>query len=189
MLGLGPALLLVNEVLKNSSYANALELQLNHLLYDVPRDSATGGISHREDMVQFWADFVSMAPPFIAAYGLSLGDTTDGYNLLIEAHKQCQAYRTVLLDTRCACARSLSLCSLIITQCEPLEAYYARYLDIASALGHWYVVLRSIEACNLTLRRKRLGRVWHDASIGDPRQVPAKCPAVVAEGGLSQLGW
>ena len=70
-------------------------------------------------MVQFWADFVSMgaytparprpallillvsiAPPFIAAYGLSLGDTTDGYNLLVEAYNQCKAYRTVLLDTR-----------------------------------------------------------------------------------------
>ena len=70
-------------------------------------------------MVQFWADFVSMgaytparpcsallillvsiAPPFIAAYGLSLGDTTDGYNLLVEAYNQCKANRTVLLDTR-----------------------------------------------------------------------------------------
>ncbi|KZV68038.1 Six-hairpin glycosidase [Peniophora sp. CONT] len=106
---LGPALLLVNQVLNNSSYANALELQLNHLLNDVPRDSATGGISQREDMVQFWADFVSMAPPFIAAYGLSLGDTTDGYNLLIEAHKQCKAYRTVLLDTSVSLWRHIML--------------------------------------------------------------------------------
>ncbi|VDB90615.1 unnamed protein product [Peniophora sp. CBMAI 1063] len=106
---LGPALLLVNQVLNNSSYANALELQLNHLLNDVPRDSTTGGISQREDMVQFWADYVSMAPPFIAAYGLTLGDTTDGYDLLVEAYNQCKAYRTVLLDTTVSLWRHIML--------------------------------------------------------------------------------
>lgn len=97
----------MNEVLDNSSYANALKLQLDHLLDDVPRDSATNGISQREDEVQFWSDNTFMSPPFIASYGLFLGDTTDGYNLLVEAYQQCQAYRTVMLDTRCASALTL----------------------------------------------------------------------------------
>ncbi|TCD67698.1 hypothetical protein EIP91_012064 [Steccherinum ochraceum] len=80
----------------DQSFSNAASAQLNHLLTAVPRNS-NGAISHREDQVQLWADFVYMAPPFIAYEGaLSTGDTK--INLLQEAYNQCQEYREVLRD-------------------------------------------------------------------------------------------
>jgi len=80
----------------DTSFAVAAEEQLNHLLFEAPRNT-DGAISHREDQVQLWADFVYMAPPFIAYYGaLSTGQNKT--NLLQEAYDQCRLYRNNLRD-------------------------------------------------------------------------------------------
>ncbi|CAL1701354.1 unnamed protein product [Somion occarium] len=98
---LGVAVLLANWTrtnLSDSSFSVAASQQLNHLLYVAPRN-ANGAISHREDQVQLWADFVYMAPPFIAYYGaLSTGDTSQSIDLLQEAYDQCRLYRDILRD-------------------------------------------------------------------------------------------
>ncbi|KAG6910743.1 hypothetical protein DXG01_008275 [Tephrocybe rancida] len=51
-----------------------------------------GAISHRAFYVETWADFVSMAPPFLAYYGAD----TNNITALQEAVFQCQAYRDIL---------------------------------------------------------------------------------------------
>lgn len=56
-----------NATLK-TAYAKAAADQLTTLLRDAPR-APSGAISQRGDQVQLWADFVSMAPPFIAYSG------------------------------------------------------------------------------------------------------------------------
>lgn len=79
------------------SFQIADDQQLNHLLYNVPR-APNGAISHREDQVQLWADFVYMAPPFIAYAGV-LRTGNDKFRLLREAYNQCMWYREILHDS------------------------------------------------------------------------------------------
>lgn len=97
--GLGVAVALTGWTRTNHSdysFGVAANQQLNHLLYQVPRNT-NGAISHREDQVQLWADFVYMAPPFIAYEGvLSTGPAK--FELLKEAYDQCMEYREVLRD-------------------------------------------------------------------------------------------
>ena len=50
---LGVAAILVNTAANNTTWAEDIEKQLNHILYDVP-ESAEGAISQREDEVQYW---------------------------------------------------------------------------------------------------------------------------------------
>ena len=82
--------------LGNSSfdYASAATDQLNYLLNVAPK-SDDGAISHRTDEVQLWSDFMSMAPPFIAYYGV----TSANRSLLEYAYNQCKLYRSHLLDS------------------------------------------------------------------------------------------
>ncbi len=100
--------------LSDKSYATAATAQLNYLLNTAPK-TKDGAISHRAEQVQLWyaasmtysftlliggprADFVYMAPPFIAYYGALQGDK-DGTALLQQAYDQCRLYREYLLDT------------------------------------------------------------------------------------------
>ncbi|ORY31626.1 hypothetical protein BCR39DRAFT_525995 [Naematelia encephala] len=90
---LGVAILLANwstnnALWNNVGYGDAATMELNYLLYDVPR-SAQGAISHRADQVQYWADFVYMVPPFLAYYGA----LHNNQSLLQEAYTQCSLYR------------------------------------------------------------------------------------------------
>ncbi|KAF8317432.1 hypothetical protein DL93DRAFT_2165682 [Clavulina sp. PMI_390] len=80
----------------SSNYSIVTQQELDHLLA-VPRENLTGAISQREppEPLQIWADFVAMAPPFIAYYGA----IHNNQSLLQLAYDQVAAYRTLLLDT------------------------------------------------------------------------------------------
>ncbi|KAE9405940.1 hypothetical protein BT96DRAFT_963680 [Gymnopus androsaceus JB14] len=96
---IGAAVLLANWTTSNSSniaYATAAGEQLVYLLYDAPR-SDSGAISQRADQVQLWADFIYMAPPFIAYYGVLQGGDNES-SLLQTAYEQISLYRDVLRD-------------------------------------------------------------------------------------------
>ena len=97
--GVGVAVLLRNWTLptgQNGAYDTAAKNQLNYLLNVAPRAS-NGAISHRDSEVQLWADFIYMAPPFIAYYGALLGGD-GGATLLQTAYEQVKLYRDVLFD-------------------------------------------------------------------------------------------
>ncbi|RXW23701.1 hypothetical protein EST38_g2176 [Candolleomyces aberdarensis] len=51
-----------------------------------------GAISHRRDVTELWADFIYMAPPFLAYYAAYTQNAT----LLLESVNQCRWYRQVL---------------------------------------------------------------------------------------------
>ncbi|TFK56177.1 Six-hairpin glycosidase [Heliocybe sulcata] len=80
----------------NNSYWQAASNQLDYLLHVAPRTD-DGAISHRTDQVQLWSDFVYMAPPFIAYYGMLQGGDS-GLGLMQVAYQQCQLYRDYLRD-------------------------------------------------------------------------------------------
>jgi len=75
-------------------YAGAAQDQLDFLFQDVPRTS-DGAISHRTDQLQLWSDFVYMAPPFVAYFGMMSQNQT----LLSEAYNQISLYRKYLRDS------------------------------------------------------------------------------------------
>ncbi|KAI0347412.1 Six-hairpin glycosidase [Trametopsis cervina] len=96
---LGVAVLLANWTrpdLTNHTFEIADNEQLTYLLEVAPR-TIDGAISHRADQVQLWADFVYMAPPFIAYYGALAGGAVET-KLLQEAYDQCRLYRNYLRD-------------------------------------------------------------------------------------------
>ncbi|KAH9477595.1 Unsaturated rhamnogalacturonyl hydrolase YesR [Psilocybe cubensis] len=85
-----PASLGVSAVLlgkTDPSYATAAKLQAEYVIYDAPRWH-NGAISHRADHPEIWADFVYMAPPFLAYYGVATNNVT----ILQEAVTQCLLY-------------------------------------------------------------------------------------------------
>ncbi|THH13889.1 hypothetical protein EW146_g6382 [Bondarzewia mesenterica] len=96
---IGNAVLLANWTRANLSdtrFATAASQQLEYLLTKAPR-SSKGAISQRESEVQLWADFVYMAPPFIAYYG-ALQSGVNQSALLQIAYDQCRLYRDALFD-------------------------------------------------------------------------------------------
>ncbi|KII95923.1 hypothetical protein PLICRDRAFT_34874 [Plicaturopsis crispa FD-325 SS-3] len=96
---LGIAVLLANWTrtdLSDTTYGDAATDQLNYLLNDAPRTEA-GAISQRKDEVQLWADFIYMAPPFIAYYGALQGGDQE-LTLLQTAYDQIRLYRDELRD-------------------------------------------------------------------------------------------
>ncbi|KAG6919278.1 hypothetical protein DXG01_007410 [Tephrocybe rancida] len=96
---IGVAVLLANWTRSDPSttvFASAASGQLEQLLHHVPR-SDKGAISHRQDEVQLWADFVYMVPPFIAYYGVLQGGS-EGRALMQIAYDQCRLYRDALKD-------------------------------------------------------------------------------------------
>jgi len=78
--------------------------QLKYLLEVAPR-APNGAISHREDQVQLWADFIYMAPPFIAYYGALQRNSL----LLQEAYEQVKSYRDMLFDAKAGLWRHIIL--------------------------------------------------------------------------------
>ncbi|KAF8259459.1 Six-hairpin glycosidase [Lactarius quietus] len=96
---IGVSVLLRNWTLpnrENTTFATAAEEQLDYLLNVAPR-APNGAISQRESQVQLWADFIYMAPPFIAYYG-ALEHGYTGQELLQTAYDQVRLYREVLYD-------------------------------------------------------------------------------------------
>ncbi|EKM59355.1 uncharacterized protein PHACADRAFT_249789 [Phanerochaete carnosa HHB-10118-sp] len=96
---LGVAVLLANWTrsdLADQSFAQAARSELVYLTQIAPRTS-DGAISHRASQVQLWADFVYMAPPFIAYFGALAGGGTES-TLLQLAYDQCRLYRNYLSD-------------------------------------------------------------------------------------------
>ncbi|KAI0638264.1 Six-hairpin glycosidase [Trametes polyzona] len=81
----------------NHEFSTAAGHQLKYLLEVAPRAS-DGAISHRSEQVQLWADFVYMAPPFIAYFG-ALEGGSGGLALLRIAYQQCKLYRKHLRDS------------------------------------------------------------------------------------------
>ncbi|KAG6910742.1 hypothetical protein DXG01_008274 [Tephrocybe rancida] len=79
---------------KKSGYeqykAGAIE-SFGYVVGSAPR-AWNGAISHRALYVETWADFIYMAPPFLAYYGADTSNIT----ALQEAVFQCQAYRNIL---------------------------------------------------------------------------------------------
>ncbi|KAI5981511.1 Six-hairpin glycosidase-like protein [Pisolithus marmoratus] len=75
-------------------YAGAARDQLEFLLSNVSRTN-DGAISQRIDQVQLWSDFVYMAPPFLAYYGVLTGNQS----LVQEAYNQIRLYRKYLRDS------------------------------------------------------------------------------------------
>lgn len=69
----------------------AADSTIKYLLHSAPRYS-NGAISQRVSTPELWADFMYMAPPFIAFYAADKNNET----LLYESVKQCGYYREVL---------------------------------------------------------------------------------------------
>lgn len=67
--------------------------QLDWLLNHVPIND-NGAISQRDKELQYWSDYVYMAPPFLAYYGAATCNAT----LLEIAYNQAKQYRTILQD-------------------------------------------------------------------------------------------
>ncbi|KAH8829564.1 Six-hairpin glycosidase-like protein [Flagelloscypha sp. PMI_526] len=76
---------------QDDRFKKAAENQLRLVVEKAPRWT-NGAISHRANVAELWADFMYMAPPFIAFVGADTGNET----LLEEAYNQCANYREVL---------------------------------------------------------------------------------------------
>ncbi|KIM83914.1 hypothetical protein PILCRDRAFT_68878 [Piloderma croceum F 1598] len=107
---IGNAVLLANWTrtdLSDTSFSFAAGQQLDYLLNYAPR-SAEGAISQRWDQVQLWADFIYMAPPFIAYFAITQGG--GGALLLLQAaYDQCRLYRDQLFDSDVSLWRHVAL--------------------------------------------------------------------------------
>ena len=75
----------------DEDYLAAAQRQTDFILYQAPR-FWNGAISHRENVVELWADFVYMAPPFIAYQAIA----SSNQSLLREAGGQCQLQQDIL---------------------------------------------------------------------------------------------
>ncbi|KAI0253056.1 Six-hairpin glycosidase-like protein [Lactifluus subvellereus] len=109
--GIGASVLLRNWTLDDNDqsecFATAAAQQLEYLLHVAPR-APNGAISHRENQVQLWSDFIYMAPPFIAYYGALQGGSA-GHRLLRKAYAQVRSYREVLFDEDVGLWRHIAL--------------------------------------------------------------------------------
>ena len=75
----------------DKAYAAAAQRQSDHILNKAPRYE-NGAISHRENEAELWADFVYMAPPFLAYQAVASNNET----LLREAGHQCLLQQEIL---------------------------------------------------------------------------------------------
>jgi len=76
----------------DASFSIAAQQEINYLIGGAPR-FANGAISQRADVAELWADFMYMAPPFIAFFAAD----SNNASLLETAYLQCGLYREVLL--------------------------------------------------------------------------------------------
>ncbi|KAF2159504.1 hypothetical protein M409DRAFT_70957 [Zasmidium cellare ATCC 36951] len=86
-----PASLGVSAILLGGAYSSAATRQRDHLLNVVPR-FANGAISQRESNREAWADFLYMAPPFLAYIAVR----GNNVSLLRQAAQQCGYYHDIL---------------------------------------------------------------------------------------------
>ncbi|KDR67534.1 hypothetical protein GALMADRAFT_147078 [Galerina marginata CBS 339.88] len=89
-----PASLGVSAVLlgtTNASFAAAAKAEALYVLNQAPK-WPNGAISHRVMYAELWADFIYMAPPFLAYYGVASNNAT----ILQIAVQQCLLYRQAL---------------------------------------------------------------------------------------------
>ena len=138
IIGLGSAVLLRNWTrvdLNDTRFSTAAGDQLGYLLGSAPR-APSGAISHRVSEVELWcvfvynsnlpysdltlgwaidipfraprADFVYMAPPFIAYFG-ALQNDSGGLALLQIAYDQIRLYRDALFDEDVSLWRHIAL--------------------------------------------------------------------------------
>ncbi|KAJ7045829.1 hypothetical protein C8F04DRAFT_940064, partial [Mycena alexandri] len=87
---LGVAAVMIGKT--KASYAAAAQQEINYIINLAPR-WPNGAISQRADVAELWADFIYMAPPFIAYFAADSNNAT----LLKTAYQQCGLYREVLL--------------------------------------------------------------------------------------------
>ncbi|KAK0200761.1 family 88 glycosyl hydrolase [Desarmillaria ectypa] len=78
----------------DEAYADGAREEIEYILEQAPR-YINGAISQRVDVPELWADFIYMAPPFIAFYAAD----TWNVSLLYESYKQCGYYRETLQAT------------------------------------------------------------------------------------------
>ncbi|KAM6492170.1 hypothetical protein JOM56_011894 [Amanita muscaria] len=96
-----PASLGISAVLigkTNDTLAKAAEDEISYLISGAPR-YWNGARSHRAAYAELWADFMYMAPPFIAYYGAA----NDDLSLLQEAVNQATEYRQILRANNTPC--------------------------------------------------------------------------------------
>ena len=75
----------------NQTYLDAASREENYVVNVAPR-AWNGAISHRDNTPELWADFVYMAPPFLAYYAVATANTS----LLRLTIQQCGLYRQIL---------------------------------------------------------------------------------------------
>ncbi|KAJ3932359.1 MAG: Six-hairpin glycosidase-like protein [Lentinula lateritia] len=88
---LGVSAVLLGKIAGNETLKDAVERETEYLLMGAPR-FWNGAISHRVDYAELWADFVYMAPPFLAYYAV---ETSNSW-LLQQTVEQCGLYREIL---------------------------------------------------------------------------------------------
>nr|GAT47980.1 predicted protein [Mycena chlorophos] len=76
----------------NQTFADAAASEIEYIVGTAPR-WVNGAISQRTDVAELWADWMYMAPPFIAFYAAD----SDNATLLETAYVQCGLQREVLL--------------------------------------------------------------------------------------------
>ncbi|KAJ6567249.1 hypothetical protein DFH09DRAFT_918766 [Mycena vulgaris] len=77
----------------DATYVNAVREEVDYITTVAPR-FWNGAISQRTDVAELWADFVYMAPPFLA---FAAADARN-LDLLHQAYVQCGLYRQILLS-------------------------------------------------------------------------------------------
>ncbi|KIY48708.1 hypothetical protein FISHEDRAFT_65632 [Fistulina hepatica ATCC 64428] len=75
----------------NETFAAVANEEIDYILNDAPR-FWNDAISQRSDVAELWADFMYMAPPFMAYYAADKGNAS----LLRETVRQCGLYRQIL---------------------------------------------------------------------------------------------
>ncbi|KAG6829088.1 hypothetical protein H0H92_005700 [Tricholoma furcatifolium] len=88
---LGVAAVMLGNLDGYEQFGNAATAEYQYVTQGAPR-AWNGAISHRVDYVELWADFIYMAPPFLAYYAVA----TSNFTLLREAVYQCEAYHQIL---------------------------------------------------------------------------------------------
>ncbi|KAF5380742.1 hypothetical protein D9757_007120 [Collybiopsis confluens] len=88
---LGVSAVLLGNIAGNQTLKDAAGREAQYLLTGAPR-FWNGAISHRVDYAELWADFIYMAPPFLAWYAVD----TSNPQLLRQTVDQCGLYRKVL---------------------------------------------------------------------------------------------
>jgi len=88
---LGVSALLLGQ--SDKTYFDAAQREYDFVVNQAPR-AWNGAISHRDDVADLWADFIYMAPPFLAYNAVALNNAS----ILRQTICQCGLYRQILLE-------------------------------------------------------------------------------------------